>query len=60
MNAALNLTAQQELLIRRSLKSLAEFPDSVLLLFYDRLFDLDPAGAPVVFESPIEQQGAKA
>jgi hemoglobin-like flavoprotein len=58
MNAALNLTAQQELLIRRSLESLAEFPDSVLLLFYDRLFDLDPA-ARQLFRIPIEQQAQK-
>jgi len=58
VNAALSLTAKQELLIRQSLESLAEFSDSVPLLFYDRLFELDP-GARQLFRIPIEQQAQK-
>lgn len=57
-NAALNLTVKQELLIRQSLETLSEFSDSVLLLFFDRLFEVDP-GARQLFRIPIEQQAQK-
>jgi signal transduction histidine kinase/hemoglobin-like flavoprotein len=57
-NTALSLTTRQELLIRQSLETLAEFSDSVLLLFYDRLFELDP-GARQLFRIPIERQAQK-
>lgn len=57
-NAGLNLTARQEFLIRRTLESLAEFSDSVLLLFYDHFFELDPA-VRQSFRIPIEQQAQK-
>jgi len=57
-NAGLNLTARQEFLIRKTLESLAEFSDSVLLLLYERLFELDP-GVRQLFRIPIEQQAQK-
>ena len=51
-------TAHQKRLIRQSFESVREYSDSVVLLFYGRLFELDPS-ARHLFKISIREQAKK-
>jgi len=54
----LNLTARQKRLVRESFESVREYSDSVVTLFYGRLFELAPQVRPL-FKIEIRAQSAK-
>jgi len=54
----LNLTARQKRLVRESFESVSEYSDSVVTLFYGRLFELAPQVRPM-FKIDIRLQAAK-
>lgn len=54
----LNLTPRQKRLVRESFASVREYSDSVVLLFYGRLFELAPHVRPL-FKNEIRAQAAK-
>jgi len=55
---ALPLNAHQKRLIRESFESVREYSDAVVLLFYGRLFELEPA-ARGLFKIDIREQARK-
>ena len=55
---ALNLTWQQKELVRESFESVREYADSVVLLFYGRLFELAPQ-VRGLFTIEIREQARK-
>ena len=57
MNAG-NLTTRQKLLVRQSFESLDEYSDSVVRLFYGRLFEIAPQ-VRGLFRAPIAEQSRK-
>ena len=54
----LNLTARQKRLVRESFESVREYSDSVVLLFYGRLFELAPQ-VRGLFKIEIREQARK-
>jgi hemoglobin-like flavoprotein len=52
------LTSQQTRLVRQSFESIEEYSNSVVKLFYGRLFELEPA-ARALFKGSIEDQSRK-
>jgi hemoglobin-like flavoprotein len=58
LRAELNLTPRQKRLVRESFESVREYSDSVVLLFYGRLFELAPQ-ARALFKIGIRAQAAK-
>jgi nitric oxide dioxygenase len=54
----LNLTAKQKRLVRESFESVREYSDSVVILFYGRLFELAPQ-VRGLFKIDIRTQAAK-
>src|ERR1700720_3828371 len=54
----LNLTPRQKRLVRESFESLREYSDSVVLLFYGRLFELAPQTRGM-FKIGIPEQARK-
>lgn len=52
------LTLQEKRLIRQSFESLQEYSTSVVLLFYGRLFELEPA-ARGLFKTGLPEQSRK-
>ena len=52
------LTAHQKRLIRQSFDSIQDYSDSVVLLFYGRLFELEPATRHL-FKISIREQARK-
>src|SRR5271155_1459283 len=55
---SMNLTPRQERLVRESFESVKEYSDSVVLLFYGRLFELAPQTRGL-FKIGIRAQAAK-
>jgi hemoglobin-like flavoprotein len=55
---AIVMTAGQRLLVRRSFEALRDLARPASLLFYGRLFELDPA-ARLLFHNDLEVQGRK-
>lgn len=54
----LSLTPRQKRLVRESFESVLEYSDSVVLLFYGKLFELAPQ-VRVLFKNDIRAQAAK-
>ena len=57
-SAGLQLSQQERRLIRESFQSVQEYADSVLLLFYGRLFELAPE-TRALFSISIREQAGK-
>jgi hemoglobin-like flavoprotein len=57
-SSTLNLTQRQKRLVRESFESVREYSDSVVLLFYGRLFELAPQTRGL-FKIGIRAQAAK-
>ena len=53
-----NLSSRQKRMIRESFESIEEYEDSVVLLFYGRLFELAPEVRPL-FKIEIREQAHK-
>jgi hemoglobin-like flavoprotein len=58
LRAELNLTPRQKRLVRQSFESVQEYSDSVVTLFYGRLFELAPQ-VRSLFKIEIRTQSAK-
>jgi nitric oxide dioxygenase len=54
----MNLTPRQKRLVRESFESVSEYSDSVILLFYGRLFELAPQ-ARGMFKIGMDEQAGK-
>ncbi len=54
----LMMTAEQRRLVRDSIAALAEYPEAFALLFYGKLFELDP-GSRHLFHNDLAAQGRK-
>jgi hemoglobin-like flavoprotein len=58
LNPELNFTPRQKRLVRESFESVSEYSDSVVTLFYGRMFELAPQVRPL-FKIEIRAQSAK-
>jgi len=57
-SAAIQMTSQQIALVRESFAKIVPASEQAAVLFYDRLFAVDPSTRPL-FRGDIKSQGAK-